>query len=89
MYRVNLTERAENDVRKLKKSEPAAFKKLLRLIAELEAHPKTGTGKPERLIGRENEWSRRITDKHRLIYSIKEEIVSVFVISSYGHYGDK
>ncbi|MBQ3657914.1 MAG: type II toxin-antitoxin system YoeB family toxin [Bacteroidales bacterium] len=36
-----------------------------------------------------NRWSRRITDKHRLVYRIFETEVFVEVISAYGHYSDK
>lgn len=49
-----------------------------------------GTGKPEPLSGdRSGQWSRRITQKHRLIYEIEENIVTVDVLSAYGHYDDK
>jgi toxin YoeB len=53
-------------------------------------HPTVGTGQPEKLkhdlIGL---YSRRIDKKHRLVYSIKEDIVSVYVLSGWSHYGDK
>ena len=89
-YNVQLSPDALMDLAKLKKSEPKAFSKALDLIDELREHPRTGTGKPEPLSGnRSGQWSRRITQKHRLIYSFEEEIVSVFVLSSYGHYDDK
>jgi toxin YoeB len=34
-------------------------------------------------------WSRRLNKKDRLIYQIKEEIVTVLIISALGHYNDK
>ena len=34
-------------------------------------------------------WSRRIDKGSRLVYKIDEDIVTVFVISMKGHYGDK
>ena len=59
---------ALEDLAKLKKSEPAAFKKAGKLLGELQEHPKTGTGKPEALGGdRSGQWSRRISQRHRLI----------------------
>ena len=74
----------------LKKSEPAAFKKAGKLLVELQEHPKTGTGKPEPLSGdRVGQWSRRISQKHRLVYEIEEAVVKVDVLSAYGHYEDK
>jgi toxin YoeB len=37
----------------------------------------------------QNVWSRRIDDRHRMLYTIEDNIVTVFVISLWGHYGDK
>ena len=81
---------AKNDLQLLRRSEPAVFKKAVKLINELMDHPKTGTGHPEPLRGKpENRWSRQITKKHRLVYRIFETEVLVLVLTSYGHYGDK
>lgn len=90
MYRISFSPQALKDVSKLQKSEPMAFKKLSKLVKELEENPKIGTGKPKPLGGnRAGQWSRRITDKHRLVYEIKDEEVLVLVLSSWGHYDDK
>ena len=80
-----------DDVRTHKKSgQKAILAKITNLIKELREHPTTGTGNPEPLIGaRKGQWSRRITGKHRLIYQIYEDIITVGVISAWGHYGDK
>jgi toxin YoeB len=68
-------------------SEPAAYKKLERLLIELEEHPRTGTGKPEPLRGdRTGQWSRRITDRHRLVYIIDDDRIVVLVLAAVGHY---
>ena len=69
---------------------PKAFQKAVRLLNELSEHPKTGTGSPEPLRGdRSGQWSRRITNKHRLVYEIQELEVIVLVLTAYGHYEDK
>ena len=74
---------------KLDKSEPKAYQKAIRLIDELREHPTTGTGHPEPLRGdRAGQWSRRITDKHRLVYRIYETEVVVLVLTAFGHYED-
>lgn len=87
MYKISLTTESEIDLAKLKKSEPMSFKKAIKLIDELMEHPYTGTGKPEQLKGnRTGQWSRRITDKHRLIYKVDDEVVEVLVLSAWGHY---
>lgn len=89
-YEVIISPKAEEHFVALAKSEPKAFKKALTFIEELKVHPKTGTGHPEQLKGHpENRWSRRITQKHRLIYRIFETEVYVDVLSAYGHYEDK
>jgi toxin YoeB len=70
----------------LKKSNPATVSKIETLLQELAEHPTTGTGKPERLKHNFSGcWSRRITQKHRLIYSIDDEVVTVFVLAVDGH----
>ena len=89
-YSVEIKEQAQRDLKALNQSEPKAYQKALKLIAELYDHPQTGTGKPEPLKGGGGAlWSRRITQKHRLIYEIIENIVHVTVLSAYGHYDDK
>ena len=92
MYDIIYAPTVLQEIAKLKKSEPHSFKKLSKLIEELKDHPKTGTGKPKPLGGdRAGQWSRHISDKHRLVYTIDEdEVVSIVeVLSVWGHYGDK
>ena len=89
-YTVILTEEASADLKRLQRNEPSAYKKALKLIAELGEHPKMGTGHPEPLKGLlEGRWSRQITKKHRLVYRIDNGKVLVIVLASYGHYDDK
>lgn len=90
MYALEFTSTAEETIKKLKRNEPQAFAKLKKLLIELMNHPTVGIGHPEQLKGeRTGQWSRRITQKHRLIYQIKEYEVVVLVLSAYGHYDDK
>ena len=90
MYEIIYSPKAKEDLKKLQRSEPAAFKKAGKFIEELKVHPKTGTGHPEQLRGdRSGQWSRTISKKHRMIYEIFENEVHVDVISAYGHSDDK
>ena len=90
MYEIEFTSDALIGVAKLKKSEPACFKKLGKLLDELKEHPTTGTGHPELLKGTSvPTWSRKINAKHRLVYEVFEDKIKVFILSTYGHYGDK
>jgi len=90
-YDLIISEDAEKDFLRLRKSgEKAAILKLNDLLNELREHPYTGTGKPKPLgYNRAGQWSRRITDKHRLVYSVDEGELTVLVISTSGHYNDK
>ena len=87
IYEIVFAPQAKEDLIRLKRSEPIAYAKAMGLIYELQEHPRTGTGKPKPLAGnRSGQWSRRISLRHRLVYSISDITVRVFVISSYGHY---
>lgn len=90
MYRLLFSNQAREDLSRLKKNEPQAFKKASKLLAELVEHPFSGSGKPEILKGnRCGQWSRRISQKHRLVYEVIENLVQVYILSSYGHYDDR
>lgn len=90
MYSVTYSDEVICSIAKYKKSNPAAYKKTLKLIEELHTHPRTGTGKPEALKGGGgNVFSREINKKDRLVYEIHDECVHVYVISVEGHYDDK
>lgn len=90
MYKLEILSQAQADIAKLKRHEPSSFKKLESLLIELMEHPYTGTGKPKPLGGnRTGQWSRRITDKHRLVYSVNDNEIVVLLLSAMGHYDDK
>ena len=57
------------------------------LVLDILKTPFSGIGKPEALKGdMSGYWSRRINQKHRLIYKVTE--TTVFLVSCYGHYDD-
>jgi toxin YoeB len=87
-YEVNILPKAEEQIIWHKRSgNKAVVGKITDLLAELEEHPRKGTGKPEQLkYELSGKWSRRINHEHRLIYTIKDEKVLVEVISAKGHY---
>ena len=90
-YIVDFLPRAKEDISAYKKAgNKAALAKIDRIIEELEVHPETGIGKPERMKHKKEEiWSRRIDQKNRMAYKIEEDIVTVSVVSAMGHYDDK
>ena len=90
MYTITYAPNAKDGLAKLKRNEPASFKKAIKLLNEIAIHPQNGTGHPEPLKGSpENRWSRQITKKYRLVYRIFEKEVHVDILSAYGHYDDK
>ena len=52
--------------------------RIVRLIKDIEREPFDGLGKPEPLRhDLTGFWSRRITDEHRLVYSVDQERVLI------------
>ncbi len=90
-YLLEFSKIALEDIKKHKKSgDKPTLKKIEKLLNELREHPTTGTGQPELLKHNlQGLYSRRINKKHRLVYSVKVEIVTIYVVSAHSHYGDK
>lgn len=87
MYKVRFYHSAEEQLRRMAKSDPKSLKKVQEFVSQLSDNPRVGTGKPERLKGYEVEtWSRRINKKDRLVYEIHDMEVLVLVVSVQGHY---
>ncbi len=90
MYTLILSERAKEDIAKLKRNEPNSFKKISKLLIELVQHPREGAGQVEvHKYFSEETYSRRISQKHRLVYRVYDDVVEVLILSAYGHYDDK
>lgn len=90
-YELEFSKNALNDIKKHKKTgDRATLKKIEKLLNELMEHPRRGTGKPEELkhnlVGF---YSRRINKKDRLVYSINDKTVTVYIVSASSHYGQK
>ena len=89
-YTVRYLDEAKEVIEKYKKSNPIAYKKVIRLLKEITEHPREGTGHPEPLTGGNNiKYSRRISGKDRIIYNIYDDIIVVLIVSVGGHYDDK
>ncbi len=90
-YSIVVEKAAQKELQALYKSgNKASIKRIEKIFDELSKHPQTGTGKPEQLkFGLSGYWSRQINKKDRLVYRIDVEVITVFVVSAVGHYGDK
>jgi toxin YoeB len=63
------------------------MKRITALNNDTLQHPFTGIGKPEPLKGKlQGKWSRRITKEHRMIYSVSDGKVFLYVFSLRFHY---
>lgn len=92
IYQLDYTEVYLEDLQKHKKSgQKKVLIKIKSLIDEIEVHPTRGKGKPEQLkgYGERFVYSRRIDQKHRLVYEIFEEEKKIDILSSFGHYDDR
>lgn len=70
----------------VKTGNKVVLKKITSLIADILEHPYEGIGKPHALKHElSGSWSRRITDEHRLVYAIKDELI-LEIQSAKGHY---
>ena len=90
-YTIEISKEALADLSKIKKSgKKTDVSKIEKIFLELEIHPTTGIGKPEKLKYKtEYLWSRQINKKDRLVYEIIDHEVVVIIISALGHYNDK
>ena len=89
-YSLIFAPRAMDDFQRIKKSgDQVRLKKLRTILEELQEHPLTGIGNPERLKYRANTYSRRLSGRDRIIYSIHDDIVVVNILQMLGHYDDK
>lgn len=61
--------------------------KISELIKSMVNNPEKGIGKPEKLKGSlSGYWSRRITNEHRIVYTIDYQQQLITIFSVLGHY---
>lgn len=86
-----MLEQAQKDRDYWKESgDKAIMNRITALLKDIVEHPYTGIGKPEPLkYDLAGKWSRRINSEHRLIYSVNEDIVTVYVFAMRYHYSKK
>ncbi len=83
--KIAFTDAAWEDYLWFQQNQPQLLKRINELIKDAKRHPFNGIGKPEPLKrDLRGSWSRRITDEHRLVYRIEQDIL--LVISCRYHY---
>ncbi len=80
METIKFTSEALTDLEYWKKSgNTIVLKRIRQLLQAIEVDPYQGIGKPEPLkYGLSGSWSRRINHVHRIVYSVEENIVTVY-----------
>jgi toxin YoeB len=59
-------------------------KKINRLLKDIERNPFSGIGKPEPLKHNySGYWSRRITEEHRIVYSVEVDSIEIVICKSH------
>ncbi len=85
MRKVVFEKNALEDFEFWTKQDIKILKKIAELILAIYKDPFSGIGKPEPLKGDlKGYWSRRITDEHRVVYTITGD--AVIIISCKSHY---
>lgn len=70
------------------KTDKKVLKKIFALIKEIQRTPFSGMGKPEPLkYELQGYWSRRITEKHRLVYRVENDLL--IILSCKYHYDEQ
>ena len=88
MININFKDEAWTDYIYWQTQDKKTLKKVNELIKDIERNAYEGIGKPERLSGNlSGFWSRRIDEKNRLVYRIKEDIIEIAQCKT--HYRDK
>lgn len=78
--------KSEKDLKEWKESgNQVVLKRIRKLIEDIQKNPFEGIGKPEPLkFDLAGKWSRRITEKDRIVYEIFENKLKVYSLK--GHY---
>ncbi|MDR1504670.1 MAG: Txe/YoeB family addiction module toxin [Prevotella sp.] len=82
---------ALEDIEYWKKSgNVGVMNKISSLLEDIAEHPFIGIGKPEPLRhDLTGYWSRRINSEHRIIYSVHDDLIEVYILSMRYHYSKK
>ncbi|MFC6260515.1 Txe/YoeB family addiction module toxin [Levilactobacillus fujinensis] len=84
----NFSENVWTDYQWLLKNNKPSLKRVNNLLRDIARHPFTGIGKPEPLHGNyAGTWSRRVNHKDRLIYTIKDNDILIYICRT--HYSQK
>jgi toxin YoeB len=88
-YTIILSKKAMKDLEKITKNKKLLLK-LEEILNELKSNPYSPQFKFEKLrYNNSGFYSKRLTKKDRIVYSIEDNIIQVSIVSIIGHYDDK
>lgn len=88
MSKITFAEIAWDEYLYWQSQDKKTLRKINDLLRAIQREPFSGEGKPEPLKGDgSGKWSRRINEKDRIVYEIKEDCI--VVTQCKGHYNDK
>lgn len=75
---LSFTQRGWDDYQHWIRNDKRILRRINELIKAVQRDPFAGIGKPEPLRHQlQGYWSRRISDEHRLVYSVTDEAITV------------
>ncbi|MCL5991906.1 MAG: Txe/YoeB family addiction module toxin [Bacteroidetes bacterium] len=85
MKKIKFWQEALEDYKEWANTDIKIYRKIAKLIENIQNQPFEGLGKPEPLKhDYQGCWSRRITQEHRLVYKVTE--VEIIIVSCKYHY---
>jgi toxin YoeB len=85
---ITFSPEAQEDYEYWKNNNPLIVNRIKYLLTDMSKHPYTGIGKPEKLkYGLTGKWSRRINEKHRIVYVVREN--DIYILALRYHYTKK
>ena len=86
-WQILILPKAEDDLAWFRRHDRALYLKCFDLVRDLSLDPRAGLGKPKQLKHFDREvWSRRVSHKHRMVYTIYGDEQKVEIVSCKSHY---
>ena len=84
---LNFLPQAVEDLKWFRKNDRKRYLRAFDLALVIMKNPREGIGKPERLKYFKDEvWSRRLSQKDRIVYTIWEKIKTIDIVACKEHY---
>ncbi len=87
MSKMTFSENAWEEYLYWQETDKKVLRKINKLLKEMQRTPFIGEGKPEPLKRSPDSWSRRINEKDRLVYEVRDN--NIIILQCKGHYADK